>query len=86
MHSKKSKWFSKAINHKYIVKIRSFSSAKVQCMYDNGKLATRSVNRGNIVLLAETSDFNSEKTSSQIATLWNWQSCFRPRPITSRYP
>ena len=58
---------TKAINHKCIVKVRPFDSAKVQFMYDHVKLTIRDVNPGNIILCVETTDLNSVKTSSQIS-------------------
>ena len=46
----------KAISHKCIVKVQPFSSAKVLCMYDHVKPATREVNPDNIILHVGTND------------------------------
>ena len=49
------------------MKVQPFSSAKVLCMCDHVKPATREVNPDNIILHVGTNDWNSAKISSQIA-------------------
>ena len=55
------------INHKFVVKVRSFSSAKVNCMNDYVKPTIHDFNPEHIILHVETNDLNSERTASQIA-------------------
>ena len=55
------------INHKFLVKVRSFSSAKVNCMNDYVKPTLRDFNPEHIILHVGTNDLNSERTASQIA-------------------
>lgn len=57
---------TKTNNHKCILKVRPFSSTKVQYMYDQVKLSIRDVNLANIILHVGTYDLKSKKTSSQI--------------------
>ena len=59
--------FTKKVNHKCLVKVRSFSGAKVRCLHDYVKPTLRDFNPDHIILHVGTNDLNSEKTSSQIA-------------------
>ena len=60
-------YLTKDIKHKFLVKVRSFSSAKTRCMYDHVKPTIREINPEHIILHVGTSDLNSEKTASQIS-------------------
>ena len=60
-------YLTKYIKHKFLVKVRSFSSAKTRCMYDHAKPTIREVNPEHIILHVGTNDLNSEKTASQIS-------------------
>ena len=60
-------FLTKDINHRYLVKVRSFSSAKTRCMHDHVKPTIRDFNPEHIILHVGTNDLNSEKTASQIA-------------------
>ena len=60
-------YLMKDIKHKFLVKVRSFSSAKTRCMYDHAKPTIREVNPEHIILHVGTNDLNSEKTASQIS-------------------
>ena len=53
----------KPMNHKCIVKVQPFSSAKVQCMYNHVKPTIIDVNLDNIIF--HVNELNSEKSSSQ---------------------
>ena len=55
------------LNHKCLVKVRSFSGAKVRCLHDYAKPTMRGFNPNQIILHVGTNDLNSEETSSQIA-------------------
>ena len=55
------------ISHKFLVKVRSFSSAKVNCMNDYVKPTLRDFNPEHMILHFGTNDLNSEQTASQIA-------------------
>ena len=55
------------INHKFLVKVRSFSGAKVICMNDYVKLTVHDFNPEHIIIHVCTNDLKSEKTASQIA-------------------
>ena len=57
----------KKVSQKYVIKVRSFSSANVSCMVDRVKSTLRDEQPGHIILHAGTNDFRTEKTSSQIA-------------------
>ena len=61
-------FMTKDIKHKYLVKVRSFSSAKTRCMHDHVKPTIRDFNPEHIIIHVGTNDLNSEKTASQIAT------------------
>ena len=55
------------IYHKFLVKVRSFSSAEVNCMNYYVKPTLRDFNPEHIILHVGTNDLNSERTASQIA-------------------
>ena len=57
----------KNIKHKYLVKVRPFSSAKTRCMHDNTKPMIREINHEQIILHVDSNDLNSEKSTSQVA-------------------
>ena len=57
---------TKAIN-KYIVKVRPFSSVKVQCRYNHVKPTIRDMSPDHVILRFGTNDWNSGKASSQVA-------------------
>ena len=61
-------YITKNIKHKYLVKVRSFSSAKTRCMYDHVKPSIREYDPEHVILHVGTNDLNSEKTASQIAS------------------
>ena len=61
-------FLTKDIKHKYLVKVRSFSSAKTRCMHDHVKPTIRDFNPEHIIIHVGTNDLNSEKTASQIAS------------------
>ena len=58
---------ARKIKHKHLVKVRSFSGAKVSCMTDRVKPTLRDINPYHIVLHAGTNDLRTENTASQIA-------------------
>ena len=58
---------ARKIKHKHLVKVRSFSGAKVSCMTDHVKPTLRDINPYHIVLQAGTNDLRTENTASQIA-------------------
>ena len=55
------------LNHKCLVKVRPFNSAKVRCIYDHAKPTFRDFDSDHIILHCGTNDLNSDRTSSQIA-------------------
>ena len=57
----------KNIKHKFLVKVRPFSSVKNRCTYDHAKLTVRESNPEHIILHVVTKDLNSEKIASQIS-------------------
>ena len=68
---------AKKIRHKHLVKMRSFSRAKISCMTDHVKSTLRDINPDHIVLHAATNNLRTENTASQIekatidlATFW----------------
>ena len=61
-------FLTKDIKHKYLVKVRSFSSAKTRCMNDHVKPTICDFNPEHIIIHVGTNDLNSEKTTSQIAS------------------
>ena len=54
------------IRHKHLVKVPSFSGAKISCMTDHVKPTLRDINPNLIVLHAGTNDLRTENTASQI--------------------
>ena len=66
---KKLKGFllTRKLNHKWVVKARPFSSAKVRCMHDHIKPTVTDFNLNHIILHCRTNDPSSERTASQIA-------------------
>ena len=60
-------FLTKKVRHKYLIKVRSFSGAKVSCMVDHVKPILRDDKPDHIILQAATNDLRTEKTASQIA-------------------
>ena len=60
---------TRKIKHKHLVKVRSFSGAKISCMTDHVKPTLRDINPDHIILHAGTNDLRTENTASQIAKL-----------------
>ena len=58
---------TRKIKHKHLVKVRSFSGAKISCMTDHVKATLRDINPDHIILHAATNDLRTENTASQIA-------------------
>ena len=58
---------TRKIKHKHLVKVHSFSVAKISCMTDHVKPTLRDINPGHIILHAGTNDLRTENTASQIA-------------------
>ena len=58
---------TRKIKHKHLVKVRSFSGAKISCMTDHVKPTLRDINPDHIILHAGTNDLRTENTASQIA-------------------
>ena len=58
---------TRKIKRKHLVKVRSFSGAKISCMTDHVKPTLRDINPDNIILHAGTNDLRTENTASQIA-------------------
>ena len=59
---------TKKLRHKHLVKVRSFSSAKVRCMYDHVKPGIRDFNPEHTILHVGTNTLNSEKNFSSDST------------------
>ena len=55
------------LNHKCLVKIRPFKSAKVRCMQHHVEPTVWNSDQDHIILQCGTNDMNSEKRFSQIA-------------------
>ena len=55
------------LNHKYLVKVRPFNSAKGRCMHDHAEPTMQVFDPDHVILHCETNDLNSNRTSSQIA-------------------
>ena len=60
-------YLTKNIKHKFLVKVRPFSSPKTRCMYDHANPTNRELNPEHNILHVGTSDLNSEKTATQIS-------------------
>ena len=58
---------TRKIRHKHLVKVRSFSGAKISCMTDHVKPTLRDINPDHIVLHAGPNDLRTENTASQMA-------------------
>ena len=58
---------TRKLNHKCLVKVQPFSSAKVRCMHDHVKPNVRDFNPDHIILYCGTNDLSSERTAGQIA-------------------
>ena len=58
---------TKKVRHKFLVKVRPFTGAKVSCMVDHVKPAIRDDKPDHVILHTGTNDLRSEKTASQIA-------------------
>ena len=58
---------TRKIEHKHLVKVCSFSGAKISCMTDHVKPTLRDINPDHIILHAGTNDLRTENTASQIA-------------------
>ena len=64
---KRGNYLTKNIKHKYLVKVRQFSSVTTSCIHEHPKPAYRVINPEHIILHVSTDDLKSEKTASQIA-------------------
>ena len=60
-------YLTRNIKHKFLVKVRPFSSAKTRCMYDHANPTIRELNPEHIILHVDTNGLNSEKTASQVS-------------------
>ena len=58
---------TKKVRHKFLVKVRPFTDAKVSCMVNHVKPTIRDYKPDHVILHTGTNDFRSEKTASQIA-------------------
>ena len=58
---------TRKVKHKHLVKVRSFSGAKISCVTDPVKPTLRDINPDNIILHAGTNDLRKENAASQIA-------------------
>ena len=58
---------TKKVRHKFLVKVRPFSGARVSCLVDHVKPTLRDDEPDHIILHTGTNDLRSEKTSSTIA-------------------
>ena len=58
---------TKKIKHKVVVKVPTFTTAKVSCMQDHVKPTIRDINPQQIILHVGTNDLKTEPTASQIA-------------------
>ena len=52
------------LNHKCLVKVRPFNSAKVRYIHDHAKPAVRDFDPDHIILHCGTNDLNSDRTST----------------------
>ena len=57
----------KKVRPEFLVKVHSFSGAKVSCMADHVKLTIRDNKPDHVILRTGTNDVHSDKTASQIA-------------------
>ena len=58
---------TRKFNHKYLVKVRPFRSAKVGCMPSHVKPTVIDFNPDHIIFHCGTNDLSSERTTSQVA-------------------
>ena len=58
---------TRKIKHKHLVKVRSFSGAKISFMLDHVRPTLRDINPDHIVLHAGTNDLRTENRFSQTA-------------------
>ena len=58
---------TRKMKHKHLVKVRSFSEAKISCMTDHVKPTLRDINLDHIILHTGTNDLRTENTACQIA-------------------
>ena len=58
---------TKKVRHKFLVKVRPFTGAKVSCMVDHVKPTIRDDKPDHVILHTGTNDLRSEKTANQIA-------------------
>ena len=58
---------TKKVRHKFHVKVRPFSGAKVNCMVDHVKPTISDNKPDHVILHTGTNDLRSEKTAGQIA-------------------
>ena len=58
---------TKSINHKFLVKVRPFTTAKTIDIYDHLKPTLRDVNPGLFIIHVGTNDLPLNKTSNEIA-------------------
>ena len=57
------------IRHKHLVKVRSFSGAKISCMTDHVKPTLRDINPDHIVLHPGKNDLRTENTEVRLQKL-----------------
>ena len=58
---------TKKLRNKKLIKIRSFSGARVSCMYDHVEPTIREFNPNHIILHVGTNELKSSKTASLIS-------------------
>ena len=58
---------TKKLRNKRLIKVRSFSGAKVSCMCDHVKPTIQEFNPNHIILHVETNELKSSMTASQIS-------------------
>ena len=58
---------TKKVRHKFLVKVRLFSGAKVNCMVDHVNPTIRNDKSDHVILHTGTNDLRSKKTASQIS-------------------
>ena len=58
---------TKNIKHKYLTKVRQFSSVKASCVHDQAKPMIREINLEHIISHVGTNDLKPEKNTSQTA-------------------
>ena len=59
--------FTKKISHKLIVKVRSFSGSKINCIMNHVKPTLREINPDHIVLHSDRNDLRTQNTTDEIA-------------------